>query len=162
MHFGLITQTDSFKLLLSTLHMHQRLFIYQLNTSCSAVEPNPDTSRKQRSMQPTNAHWPKWHQRDDSTQLSFSDAAVPLCTASDLASKTASASDCTGGRTWTDTASESYHTKGGETRCRLPTRNVGSWNRIRTKQPSRSLKIHPPRLSATCLALQEQLDYIIK
>lgn len=43
-----------------------------------------------------------------------------LCTASDLASKTASASDCTRGRTRTETASESYHTKGGETRCRCP------------------------------------------
>lgn len=30
------------------------------------------------------------------------------------------ASDCTRGRTRTDTASESYHTKGGETRCRCP------------------------------------------
>lgn len=112
--------THGHKLLHINQQMYPRLFIYLLNTSCSAVEPTPDTSKKQRSMQPTNAYWPKWHQCDDNTQLSFSDTAVPFCTASDLASKTASASDCTRGRTRTDTASESYHTKGGETRCRCP------------------------------------------
>lgn len=40
----------------------------------------------------------------------------------------------------------------------VPTRNVGSLNSIRTKQPRRCLKIHPPRLHATCIGLQEQLN----
>lgn len=139
-----IKLTHGQKLQHNTQQMDPRLFIYLLKTSCSAAEPTPDTSKKQRSMQPTNAHWPKWHQRDDSTQLSFSDTAVPLCTASDLASKTASASDCTRGRTRTDTASESYHTKRRRDTLPVPTRNVGSLNSIRTKQPRRCLKIHPP------------------
>lgn len=75
-------------------------------------------------MQLTNAQWPKWHQRGDSTQLSFSDTAVPLRAASDLARK--SASDYTGGRTRTDTACESYHTEveryaaGAHEKCGLP------------------------------------------
>jgi len=44
----------------------------------------------------------------------------------------------------------------------VPTRNVGSWNSIWTKQPRRCLRIHPPRLHATCLALREQLECKIK
>lgn len=145
--------------------MDPRPFIYLLNTSCSAVEPTPDTSKKQRSMQPTNAHWPKWHQRDDSTQLSFSDTAVPLCTASDLASKTAS--DCLCLWLYQREDKNRYslwiisHKRRRDT-LPVPTRNVGSLNSIRTKQPRRCLKILPPRLHATCLALQEQLDCKIK
>ena len=49
---------------------------------------------------------------------------TPLCLSAQpviwQASLPVTASDCTGGRTRTDTASESYHTKGGETRCWCP------------------------------------------
>lgn len=134
--------------------------IYQLNTSSNAVKPTPDTFKMQRSMQPTNAHWPKWHQRNDSIQLSFSDTAVPLCTARDLASKPAS--DCTRGKRREQIQPLNHITQKSRDVLLVPTRNVGSLNRSRTKQPRRYIKIHPHWLHATCLALQGQLNCKIR
>lgn len=53
--------------------------------------------------------------------------------------------------------------KRGETRLPVPTRNVGSLNSIRTKQPRRCLKIHPPdSVLLVWLCKLDQLDCKIK
>lgn len=81
---------------------------------------------------------------------------TPLCLAAQPViwqARPASASDCTGGgRTRTDTASESSHTttkkkkKGRRDTLPVPTRNVGSLKIASgRKQARRCLRMHPPR-----------------